>query len=95
MTDHAPIEPRRRIRIDGCRCKGRSFAELLAEADAGDLDLDLLTLATGAGVDCGTCYPWLRRVLTERRTCFDPQPEELDDGERLLAHFGGGGCGAS
>ena len=81
--------------IDGCRCKRRSFRELreLARELGGDADADMIALATGAGVECGTCRPWLERALAEGRDCFELDAGGDAEGERLLTHFGTGRCG--
>ncbi|QKT03672.1 hypothetical protein HUS23_07520 [Ectothiorhodospiraceae bacterium 2226] len=81
------------MRIDRCVCKGRTFAELLALGATMDFDPDLVALATGASLDCGTCRPWLERALRERRPCFEPAVGSHPQGAALLAHFGAGRCG--
>lgn len=82
------------IRIARCVCKERSFRELLALAEELGGDIDLLALATGASVDCGTCRPWLERALASGEDCFELSPEALpaEEAQRLAAHFGTGRC---
>lgn len=78
----------RRVRIDRCVCKALSFAELRETAATLGDDPELLALATGAGIDCGTCHPWLERALAEGVDGFDIEVETHPQGDALLRHFG-------
>lgn len=80
------------IRIDRCRCKDLSFAELLDMARVLGPDLDLIALSTGASIECGTCRPWLARALRTGEACIEVEADSLPDGAALLAHFGAGRC---
>lgn len=74
------------ILIDGCRCKKLTFQEILSLAADFGYDLDLTTLATGAGMDCGTCYPWLKKALAERKDIFLLTLSA--ENQKLAQHFG-------
>jgi bacterioferritin-associated ferredoxin len=78
------------IRIDGCRCKKLSFKEILRLAADFNYDLDLTTLATGAGTDCGTCYPWLKRALATQQSLFLLLATQ--ENQKLAQHFGTASC---
>lgn len=69
-----------RIRIDRCVCRGVPFAELLELARAADWDVDAIGAATGCGLQCGLCRPYLRRMLSDGTTVFRellPRDEEV------------------
>ncbi len=74
------------IRIDGCRCKKLSFQEILSLAADFNYDLELTILATGAGTDCGTCYPWLKQALAQQKDVF--LLTLSDENQKLAQHFG-------
>lgn len=78
------------IRIDGCRCKKLTFQEILSLAADFGYDLDLTTLATGAGVDCGTCYPWLKQALATQKDVFLLTLSA--ENQKLAEHFGTTPC---
>ncbi len=61
---------RARIRIDRCVCRDRPFADLLDEARAHGWGVAELGRRTGAGVQCGLCRPYLRRMLADGTTVF-------------------------
>jgi len=66
--------------VGRCICRGRSFGGLLAQARAGDWDLDTLVDSTGCGAQCGLCRPYLSRMLATGQTVFhallsDPPPD--------------------
>jgi bacterioferritin-associated ferredoxin len=69
------------LRIDRCVCRRIPFAELLPEAAAAGWDLDALMRATGCGMQCGLCRPYLRRMLRDGTTVFTAVigPEEDQD----------------
>jgi NAD(P)H-nitrite reductase large subunit len=60
-----------RICVDRCVCFDRSFAELLAVADAtGATTLEALQEETAFGLACRICNPYVRRMLRTRETSF-------------------------
>jgi len=91
MSETTPSTPgadaEARVRVDRCVCKDISFAELLEMAQVLGPDIDLIALSTGAGIDCGTCRPWLERALAEGRDHFEIGPGDVADWETLAAHF--------
>ncbi len=58
------------VTVDRCICRGRLFAELLPEARRLGWDLAGLGAATGCGLQCGLCRPYLRRMLASGQTVF-------------------------
>lgn len=76
------------FRIDRCVCKEMSFAELREMGALLGNDIDLIGLSTGAGIECGTCRPWLERALAEGVDGFEIDPDEHPEGETLRRHFG-------
>lgn len=74
--------------IDRCVCKDLSFSELLDMAAILGPDLDLIALSTGAGIECGTCRPWLEKALASGCTRFELRADEVEDFAGLRAHFG-------
>ncbi|MFN2315464.1 MAG: (2Fe-2S)-binding protein [Gemmatimonadales bacterium] len=60
-----------RLRITMCVCKQREFAELLPLARANGWGLEALATATGCGLQCGLCRPYLRRMLATGETVFN------------------------
>lgn len=73
--------------IDRCVCKDLSFAELREMAALLGDDIDLIALSTGAGIDCGTCRPWLERALAEGVDGFEVDAQSHPDGHTLREHF--------
>lgn len=58
------------IRIDRCVCRDLPFADLLEEARIRGWTLEAIGHQTGAGMQCGLCRPYLRRMLAEGTTVF-------------------------
>lgn len=59
------------IRVDRCVCLGRTFADLLHQADAEALDVDkLMALPSPKGRRCGLCKPYVRECLRTGQTVF-------------------------
>lgn len=58
------------LRIDRCVCEQTTFARLLILARANHWDLPALGAATGCGMRCGLCRPYLREMLMNGTTVF-------------------------
>lgn len=57
--------------VTRCVCFQRSFRELKREAAAyGWTRVAQITRATGCGSGCGSCVPYLQRMLQTGETCF-------------------------
>lgn len=61
----------RPIRVDRCVCCATSFARLKHQADAaGAATVDELQEHSTFGTECGTCLPYVRRMLRTGQTVF-------------------------
>jgi bacterioferritin-associated ferredoxin len=58
------------LTIDRCVCRQTTFAELLPLARANGWDVPAIGAATGCGVQCGLCRPYLREMLMTGTTVF-------------------------
>ncbi len=58
------------IRIDRCVCVNRTFASLWSLAQAQKLTLEELSACTGAGAQCSSCLPYLKRMYETGQTVF-------------------------
>ena len=67
------------MRIDRCVCTGVSFAGLLKMARQKGLSVEALGQRTGAGEGCGTCRPYLRRMLRTGQCVFHEPLTEGDE----------------
>ncbi len=56
--------------VSMCICRRTPFARLLPLARIEGWTLDALMEATGCGVQCGLCRPYLRRMLDTGETIF-------------------------
>jgi bacterioferritin-associated ferredoxin len=65
--------------IDRCVCTGVSFAGLAGIARREKLSLEMLGRRTGAGEGCGTCRPYLRRMLRTGQCVFYEPLNDADE----------------
>jgi bacterioferritin-associated ferredoxin len=60
-----------RMAVTRCVCYRKSFAELKKQAEAeGWVTAAEISLATGCGLGCGGCQPYLQAMLDTGATCF-------------------------
>ena len=70
----------RPIRVDRCVCCAVSFARLKETADAADADsVEQLQKHVRFGTECGTCLPYVRRMLRTGRVVFGEIITEADE----------------
>jgi NAD(P)H-nitrite reductase large subunit len=59
------------VAVTRCVCYRRSFAELLAQAKTEEwTTVAEISLATGCGLGCGACQPYLQAMLDTGAACF-------------------------
>jgi len=61
----AEPDPPAPISFHHCHCTGVQRAQVLASIAAGSRTVDDLRRATGVCSGCSTCYPELRRLLSD------------------------------
>lgn len=76
-----------RFVIDGCRCTGLSFENLLKISRREHLDQAALQQATSAGRLCKHCRPWLLRAMQTGVCRFEEDSSTVRNGAVLLQHF--------
>jgi bacterioferritin-associated ferredoxin len=67
-------EPRigQRMAVTRCVCYRMSFTDILARSrENGWSTVAEIGLATGCGMGCGGCRPYLQAILDTHATCFD------------------------
>jgi bacterioferritin-associated ferredoxin len=70
--------PHHMLHIDRCVCMDCSFEELKQLAAAKKLDLRGLSRATGCGMGCGLCKPYIKVMLASGKTVFTEMLTEAD-----------------
>ena len=63
--------PTRGLEIDRCVCHDLRFAEVKAQLGGRPTTLDAIARRFGCGASCGTCRPYLARMLRTGETVFD------------------------
>ena len=66
------------IEIDRCVCFDLTFSEVQAQLGGRPTSLDAIARRFGCGTSCGTCRPYLARMLRTGETVFH---EIIVDGE--------------
>lgn len=70
----------RPIRVDRCVCHSTSFARLKETARAAGADtVEQLQEHAAFGTECGTCLPYVRRMLRTGETVFREIVTEEDE----------------
>ncbi len=59
-------------RVDRCDCINKTFADLLAWGT-----LEAAQAATGCGLECEGCLPWLKLAFATGETSFDMDDPRL------------------
>lgn len=74
MSAHSPI------RVDRCVCRSTSFARLKQTADrSNSTTVEELHEHAAFGTECGTCLPYVRRMLRTGETVFGEIITEADE----------------
>ena len=58
------------MQINRCVCTGRTFADLLEQAERQGLSFEQLAERTGATHGCGLCRPYMRCAMRTGETVF-------------------------
>lgn len=70
----------RPIRVDRCVCRSTSFARLKQAADRSSCTtVEELHEHADFGTECGTCLPYVRRMLRTGETVFGEIITEQDE----------------
>lgn len=70
----------RSIRVDRCVCRSTTFVRLKDAADrSNSTTVDQLHEHASFGTDCGTCLPYVRRMLRTGETVFHEIITEEDE----------------